>query len=212
MHNTTLDAMVAYAYNIDAPVQMSAEDGQRLRKDQLWYDVEAETNGEATDDQIRQMFQTLLEDRFQFSCHREVRQAPTWDLTVLKAGKLTPTRPDVSITYFGRLMQPGSAGATANGTGDGMHLLGKAATTGRLAGVLSAQLRAPVRDQTGLTEAYDFDVRFADRNSNVSPPPDGFLPPTLETAIQDSLGLKFVKSAGPVEFFIIDRIGKLTPN
>jgi uncharacterized protein (TIGR03435 family) len=83
---------------------------------------------------------------------------------------------------------------------DGKHLVGKSASMQEMAVVLTAQMRAPLRDRTGLTGTYDFDVAF-------STGVDGSDKPVLATAIHD-LGLNLVKSKGTFEVVVIDHLEK----
>ena len=52
------------------------------------FDIDAKAEGESrpTPDQMWQMVQTLLEDRFQLKAHREMREVPVYNLFVVKSG------------------------------------------------------------------------------------------------------------------------------
>ncbi len=60
----------------------------------------------ATDDQVRLMFQALLEDRFQLKVHREIRDIPEYELTIAKdKSKLQPSRDGpMMLTIEGRVL------------------------------------------------------------------------------------------------------------
>jgi uncharacterized protein (TIGR03435 family) len=70
--------------------------------------------------------------------------------------------------------------------------------------VLTTQMRAPVRDRTGIAGTYDFDGAF-------STGVDGSDKPVLATAIHD-LGLNLQKTKGTFEVLVIDHLQKATPN
>jgi uncharacterized protein (TIGR03435 family) len=70
--------------------------------------------------------------------------------------------------------------------------------------VLTRQMRAPVRDRTGITGIYDYDLAF-------STGVDGSEKPVLTTAIHD-LGLSLEKSKGAFEVLVIDHVEKAVAN
>ena len=86
---------------------------------------------------------------------------------------------------------------------------------------LAQQVGRPVRDETGLTGAYDFALTFRPegaRGGPFGPPPPGApeLPPidsdapALTTALIEQLGLKLEPAKGPVEMIVIDSIDQPT--
>jgi len=70
--------------------------------------------------------------------------------------------------------------------------------------VLTGRMNAPVRDRTGLTGAFDYNVAFS---SGV----DASDAPVLTTAIRE-LGLNLEKSQGQFEVLVIDRLEKPSAN
>jgi uncharacterized protein (TIGR03435 family) len=206
MHNTQLVQVVAYAYHV-ANLAWELAGNYRLPDGWNWYDIEATAPGSPDDDELRLMFQALLEDRFQLRVHRENRDSPTYDLVIGKGGsKLKPATPESKVTVDGRPIRSGAAIVAFSV--DGADLVGKGATTAQLASSLSGRFNAPVHDRTGLTGTFDYNVVFSwdDNPSDVS----GL--PTLMTAIQQELGLCLEKSKGTVEVLIVDHIEKPTPN
>jgi uncharacterized protein (TIGR03435 family) len=84
-----------------------------------------------------------------------------------------------------------------------------------LATALTAQFGRPVHDKTGLTGKYDFllrhyQIRESDRDNETNTDPN--LPPSLESAVQDQLGLKLEPAKGPVTNLVIDHLEKPTDN
>jgi len=84
-----------------------------------------------------------------------------------------------------------------------------------LAKTLTAQFGRPVNDKTGPTGKYDFVLRYyqireSDRDNETSTDPN--LPPALEIAVQDQLGLKLEPAKGPVTHLVIDPLEKPTDN
>jgi uncharacterized protein (TIGR03435 family) len=70
--------------------------------------------------------------------------------------------------------------------------------------VLTRQMRAPVRDRTGIAGVFDFDVAF-------STGVDSSEKPVLATAIHD-LGLNLEKTRGSFEVMVIDRLERPSGN
>jgi len=62
MHNTLILSVIHYAYNVTGSYQIAGY--KDPSDDSRWVDIEARAAANATEDQIRLMFQSLLEDRF----------------------------------------------------------------------------------------------------------------------------------------------------
>jgi len=96
------------------------------------------------------------------------------------------------------------------------QLLGGGTPMSRLATQILAQLTGRVVvDKTGLTGAYDIDLKWTPTPDQLpqGPPPPGFEPPaidpngpTLETALQEQLGLKLDTERGPVEVLVVEKL------
>jgi uncharacterized protein (TIGR03435 family) len=200
MHNASLWTMIAWAYHLtNADYQLVAGPGEKLLIDD--YDIQAIAPGSPGDDELRMMFQTLLEDRFQLKVHRETRELTAYDLVVAKGGPRLVAAP---ARDFKPGIGYGSSSSWAAFRADGKHFVGKSASVEEMVVVLTAQMRAPVRDRTGLTGTYDFDVAF-------STGVDGSDKPVLTTAIHD-LGLSLEKSKGVFEVLVIDHVEKPAAN
>jgi len=200
MHNAALGTMIGWAYHLtNAEYQLVAAPSVK----NLWdfYDIQALAPGSPNDDDLRKMFQTLLEDRFQLKVHRENRELAGYDLVVVKGGPRLAAAPSRS---FKPGIGFGSSSSWAEFRPDGKHLVGQSASLEEMVVVLTAQMRAPVRDRTGLAGTYDFDVAF-------STGVDGSEKPVLATAIHD-LGLNLQKSKGVFEVLVVDHIEKPASN
>jgi len=88
------------------------------------------------------------------------------------------------------------------------HLIGKGSSTEQLIYQLTGRMRTPIRDRTGLTGTFDYDVIFALNDLQV----DANSAPMVTTAIQEELGLKLEKSKIPVKVLIVDHAEKPTAN
>jgi uncharacterized protein (TIGR03435 family) len=67
------------------------------------YDIAAKLPEGATPDQVPQMLQTLLADRFHLTLRRETKEFPVYALVVGNADKLTPRPPDYDSTVKGAI-------------------------------------------------------------------------------------------------------------
>ena len=200
MHNAALGMIIAWAYHLtNAEYQLVAAPAEK----HLWddYDIQALAPGSPNDDDPRLMFQTLLEDRFQLKVHRQKRELAAYDLVVAKGGPKLVMAPSRSVKLS---MGFGGSSSGAEFREDGKHLVGKGASMEEMVVVLTTQMRAPVRDRTGIAGPYDFDVAF-------STGVDGFDKPVLATAIHN-LGLKLEKSKGTFEVLVIDHLQKPNSN
>jgi uncharacterized protein (TIGR03435 family) len=210
MHNIQPYSMIFYAYHLRGAYQMVGY--KRLPDDWNWYDLDARIGGDATDDQIRLMMQSLLEDRFKLKVTRETRELPEYELVVAKdKAKLTPSSDQpMTLTIEGRTFTtgPGTCGRTA--WRDGIHLICHSAGMATLVAEVSGELRAPVSDHTGLTGTYDLNVRYVPDDRRLDA--DAEFGPSLNQALQEELGLKLEKGAGPVEVIVIDHMEKPSEN
>jgi uncharacterized protein (TIGR03435 family) len=207
MHNTQLAMVIAYAYHIANP-SWQVTGNVRLPDGWNFYDIEAIVGGDVSDDELSQMFRTLLEDRFKLKVHREAREMTAYDLVVAKGGpKLKHADPDGEITLDGQPIEKGNS-LSAYGADGGTHLLGKSASMDRLVYALSGRLSAPVLDRTGLTGPFDYDIVFS-REDN---PSDTGGPPALATALQEEMGLRLEKTKGRVDIIVVDHVEKPSAN
>jgi uncharacterized protein (TIGR03435 family) len=169
------------------------------------FDIEAKgANPKATQEQFRQMIQTLLADRFQLKFHFAAKEMPVYALVAAgdrpKLAEAKDDSPEVSMR---------------NGRG---VMTGVKATMPMFALALSRPLQRKVIDETGLKGAYNFTLQFVPDENQTRPGDDGAAPstsidgPSLFTALREQLGLSLKPSKGPVEVLVIDRAEKPTPN
>ncbi len=157
----------------------------------------------------RQRMQAVLHDRFSLAVRTETRELPMYFLTVAKNGhKLkAPAHPERSPSM--------------NFNGEG-QIYGRTAPMKSLAEMLSFVLDHPVRDETGLDGAYDFEMDFAPDSARPLPDwiagPDQPAPtadpthPSIFTAITEQLGLRLEPRKGPVPVFVIEKIERPSEN
>jgi uncharacterized protein (TIGR03435 family) len=184
--------LIGYAYDLDASNVSSTS-----RVFGSVYVVEATFDPAASTDQVRQMVQTLLVERFKMRVHRITTEV---DGYVMRAGargiKIKEASGDEASTIFSTMPTQGVVAITA-----------RRASMTELAQTLQRSLRTPVWDRTGITGRYDFWFRYA--NVNASPEVDV---PWAGTALEESLGLMLEKQKGPLETVAVDHIEEPTPN
>jgi uncharacterized protein (TIGR03435 family) len=160
------------------------------------------------------MLQTLLAERFNLKAHWEVRETRTYDLVISKPGKLRTTGAVPGANDIARFGDRGVPRLYEWGDSNRMKMIAHGATTSDIAEELSANLSTLVRDKTGLTGKFDFEIAFATyqiRASDQAIDETNPLSP-LEVAIRNELGLKLVPSRGPVSFLVIDHAEMPTAN
>ncbi len=208
--NTNLDDLIALAYGLHAKQIVNAPDwaGTDL------YDIEGIPDAPGRPDikQMGNMVQKLLADRFQLKFHRETRVLSVYAITVAKGG------PKMAKDT-GPANGPPGFGFRALGDLIVRNLTMKDFATWMQASVLDR----PVVDQTGLTDRYDFTLKWTPddsqftqfRGTGVVVPPTSDAadaPPNLYTAIQQQLGLKIEATKAPDEVIVIDHVEKPSPN
>jgi uncharacterized protein (TIGR03435 family) len=204
------------------------------------YNIEARTElANASKDQMRLMMQSLLRDRFNLAVHRETRTVKVYAAVLNDLGRMgpqlrahapgAPCPEDIpnpspmsaetkSQFNFDALGFPEVCGRFVNAIpskiphhrrfgGGGLSMLRIVAS---FAGV--GNLDRPVVDRTGLAGQFDFVLDFLPDpppGQQASPDAEG---PSFIAAVQLQLGLKLVTERAPMEFVIVDRIEKPTPN
>lgn len=194
-----------YAYHVQG-FQLSGIDPENQ-----FFTIEAETNPAASDDEVRQMLQTLLVERFKLAVHRETKQHVLYTLTVGKGGaKVKAVRDQEKRAELPEFLK-GKAASVAAPEGrissfleGGVVWVGRRVTMAQLCQSLGGAVRAPVRDQTGLPGDFDIELRYVTDEPNRAQVdwPDIF------GGVQQQLGLKIEKGTGPVELVVVDHMEK----
>jgi uncharacterized protein (TIGR03435 family) len=156
-------------------------------------DAKVEDPTKATEAQLLEMLQRLLVERFNLKFHRENRDMPGYALVVVKNGpKLQAAKGD-DVEF-------GFAGGKPR-EGEPVCLSAQKRRVSDLASILTAIGKGPAVDKTELTGEYDFKLCWDDTNG-----------PSLFSALQDQLGLKFEPQKVPVSFFIVESAQKPSEN
>jgi uncharacterized protein (TIGR03435 family) len=200
------------------------------------FDIAAKLPDGASSDQVPEMLQTLLADRFQLKIHRESKEFPVYALAVAKSGlKLQESATSADAATD----KPATVNVTASGSGAGVAAdLGggsffslansrieiKKMTMTALANMLTRFLDRAVVDVTGLTATYDLTLDLTPEdytamlirsavNAGVVLPPqalrvlDGATGDPLSSPLQ-KFGLAFESRKAPLDVIVVDSARK----
>jgi uncharacterized protein (TIGR03435 family) len=198
------------------------------------FDVAAKIPENGHREQIREMIQMLLEDRFQLKAHRDKKDFPVYGLTLAKGGlKIKPLPPDPEDANRRAVDMTASGSAAgvnvAFGNGASFSLTPgkfqiKKLSLQQFADVLSRFADRPVVDMTETPGNFDFNVDITPEdyrallvrsavNNGVSLPPEALR--ALEGVSGDSLfmslqtvGLKMETRKAPLDVLVVDSIAK----
>jgi uncharacterized protein (TIGR03435 family) len=223
--NYSLKSLVGAAYNL-TPRAISGGPGWA---DSDHYDILAATPGEVQPNLDEQMWmlRKLLADRFKLTIHREQKEFSIYALTIagsaqaagplgavgnrklgpkLKVSTAPPEKlPElVSVVFPDHVLMPARNTTIAEFAS---HLTNR--------GVLDR----PVVDKTGITGKYDFDLEWADDETQFggkgrkrASPDDGSEKPDFFAAIQQQLGLRLDATKGLIDVLVIDKVERPTEN
>jgi uncharacterized protein (TIGR03435 family) len=198
--NQYLMALLMFAYDV-SPLQVSGIPSDFFRQT---YDIEATCEEPITKEQLPHLLQSLLEERFHLSIHRELKEQPVYDLIVRKGGP--------------KLHKASDEGGKPGLRQKGHSFTFTNAAMSNLIGVLSQVAGRKVLDKTGLNGQYDFTLSYSPDNggassdgANVSPAADSF-PSSVFTALREQLGLDLEARKSQLEFIVFDHIEPLIPN
>lgn len=170
------------------------------------WDVNAKAEHSSTLEQLQEMFQTLLADRFKLRFHRETKETPAYVLSVEKSGaklKLSDSKDPSDAP-----INPGDLPGERVGTGVSMSYL---------CWYFSFTFDVPLVNQTGLDGNYDFTLKLPQPQETAAPAPASADAPDrrnvdLIAALREQLGLKLEYREAPVEVFVVDHVERPTDN
>ena len=224
----SLKDYIGMAYSLEPPQVIAPEWTAQLR-----LDISANLPPDGTREQIPQMLQALLADRFALKVHKESRESPIYALVIGKGGlklKGTPVDPDAPRPVA---LEAGAAGSNAGlvlNLGQGTFTLAankleaKDLTLTDLAGALTRFAERKTIDATGNTDRFTFSldlaqedyqfalIRAAVNNGVVLPPQVTRL---LDTAPSNVLGQYIAKTGleleerkAPLDVVVVDSVSR----
>ena len=236
--NTPLRMLVMAAYELQQDAQLVGGPSDLLGAK---YDITARAAGAATiSKELPQMLRSLLADRFKLKTHTEPRELPLYDLVLargdgrlgsgLRPSKSECSKPDEAAAQAGAALAKGDVASfigkpqpcmvTTDTSGGPLNLLlrGDGQSIASLVEVLTQFTGRKVRDKTGLTGLYDFELKMdlqmllamaRKMGANIPaaasnlPQSDGS---SLMTALNEGLGLKLEGARAPVDVVVIDSV------
>lgn len=241
--NVPLRFLIMAAYELQQPNQLSGGPAALMS---ARFDITAKAAGGAAlgQKELMPLLRNLLSDRFKLKVHNESRELPSYDLMLTRGdGRLGPdikpsksdcskmdelnakraealSKGDLSAV----LPKPGEAltcTIAPNIAGGPMNLSvhGDGQEIKQLVELLTQLSGRPVRDKTGLTGRYDFDMKLdlqavlamaqqlgmnipAAAAANI-PQSDGS---SLTTALSEQLGMKLESVRAPVTVVVVDSV------
>jgi len=236
--NTPLRMLIVAAYELKQEAQLVGGTPDLLAAK---YDITARTAGGATiGKELPQLLRSLLADRFKLKTHTESRELPVYDLVLARGdGRLGPNmKPSTSDCskadeiaaeqgaalakgdVAGFVGKPRACSVSTDASGGPLNLMmrGDGQEMKQLVEILSQLTGRAVRDKTGLTGRYDFDMKMdlqmvlalaQKMGANIPaaaaniPQSDGS---SLTTALNEQLGLKLESTRDSVTVVVIDTV------
>jgi uncharacterized protein (TIGR03435 family) len=208
--NTNLNDLIAFAYGLHTTQIMDAPPwfGTDL------YDIEAkpDNDGQPNIKQMQMMVQKLMADRFKLTFHHDKRELSAYVISIASGG------PKMTKSSAGPNDPPGFRFG-----GLGNLMVSNLSVADFATWMQSVVMDKPVVDQTGLTDRYDFPLKWTPDDSQFAqfkgtstkvPPPtdDPNAPPALYIAMQEQLGLKMGPAKVPDDVIVIDHVEKPSEN
>ncbi len=186
--NATVHRMISLMYNL--PDSQIVGGPGWLETD--GFDIEAKAQKSSSLDELHQMFQTLLADRFKLSFHRETRDIQAYVLVVDERGPKFKQSDSQDPFALPLRADPGGP------------IIATRVSMERWCVALAQLLHVPVVNNTGLPGYYDFkfDWRIQPLSDDAS----------IFYELCEQLGLKLESRKAPVEVFVIDSVSKPEEN
>ena len=194
---TTVEFLLEWAYDL-LPSQHSR--GSAWMENER-FDIVAKAAGNATDDQMKVMTQSLLAERFKLKFHRDRREAPVLLVTLGKAApKLFPPK-EGEVHSLRVIPQTDSDQKVVS-----YHVVATRFSFAQLNQTFARQLERVILNGTGLDGDFDFTLDFTPDENRPNP----LDPSLIITAMRNQLGLNIKAQKGLVDYLVIDGLEKVT--
>jgi uncharacterized protein (TIGR03435 family) len=197
IRSATMSNLIAAAFGVEPDKVVGGPSWLDMDR----FDIDATVPANASPQTVRPLLQSLLADRFGLAVHPDQRPSPAF---VLSAGSGKPKLKETE----------GSANPGCDrGQQEAESRAIPAVCQGITMQVLAQQLRAAagdyitsaVVDQTGLTGAWDFTIRWTPRGSLAAAGSQGI---TIFDALDKQLGLKLEMKQVPAPVIVVDRVNE----
>jgi uncharacterized protein (TIGR03435 family) len=206
-----LMSLVAGAYRLERfQVSQSPDWTDKWATSEV-YEIEARTPGDAipTVEQVRQMMQTLLAERFQLKASRQTTVMPVYNLVAAPGGaKVKPS----AFTDPPMTRDEGSVGSQIR-----TRFLNYSMAD--FVNRIMSQLDRPLLDKTGLIGGFDFSLAYTAQPPGMTaaaaaalgvPDPEPGMP--IVSSVRQQLGLRIVPAREQVEILVIVHAEKPSAN
>lgn len=195
LENETVAKMMLIGYGVQKDQVIGLPDWTRT----AGWDIEGVTSVSGVPNlrQFQTMVRKILEERFGLVLHHEQRVMDVFALRVAKGGPKLPPATGGADAFPDRVDRRSAGELDSRFKDTSMHDF-----------VLMAlgAMDHPVVDETGLTGKYDFELKWADDDTNATA--DVSTAPGLFTALQEQLGLKLEPVKAPADVLVIDKVGR----
>jgi uncharacterized protein (TIGR03435 family) len=216
--NMPLRTLIRFAYGVQSFAIVGAPEWTAAQR----FDIVAKAaRPDVSDDQLRRMLQHLLQERFALQAHLEIREMTVYALVLARAegpSSAQLRRSDTDCAAVGKARRsngtPTPAPAIAGKVLCSMRsargsLNGSDQPLSTLTEVLTPTVQRTVVDRTGLTGAWDFELKWTPDPPAGAPPSADADGPSIFTALPEQLGLKLEPGRGSVEVLVIDSVERL---
>jgi uncharacterized protein (TIGR03435 family) len=192
----SLASIIIRAYRIQT-YQLTAPDWTRT---QPYFDILAKIPEGNTKEQVPEMLQTLLRDRFKLAVHRDTKDIPAYVLLVGKNGPKLKEAAAGAPPAFRMTTRPG-----------GVFHFEMTSSMPDFAQALVTYVGRPVFDRTDLKGRYEIamDVTRENPQDNPGAAPAPQSQGTEFVSAVEQLGLKLDARKEPVEMIVVDHVEKI---
>ena len=220
--NVSLVDLIAEAYGVQ---RYQVTDAPQWAARSVRFDVMAKAPFVPTRQQMLQMVQRLLSERFALRTRRDTRELPAYTLRIAREDQRTGKqliRTNVACNGGNPVLdgkklrangipECGELHSARPGGSSGLTVMYRAGgqTITRFAAFLSQYAGRTVIDRTGLSGTFDIDLAFQPDADRAGAPVDAV---SIFTALEEQLGLKLEPTKGPVEVVVIESAEMPTPD
>ena len=197
VRKATMMDLIRLAYEVEPHAVIGGPDWLEFDR----FDIAAKAPASTSPPQTRLMLQSLLADRFKLVLHKDVRPVPAF---ALKRGKDKPKIKEAEGSGDPQCMyqrQPDTSVYTVYSCRN-MTMAGFAQ---QLRGMAGDYLADPVVDATGLTGAWDFELKWNGRSRLLAAGTERI---TIFSAIDRQLGLRLTAEKAPESVLVIDSVSE----
>ncbi len=195
------------------------------------FDIQATLPDDVPQSQQRLILRDFLVERFKLKARLEMRDVPSYALTIAREGELGPQlrRSNQDCGAWARARREAVPGVSVPEPADPqgrplcsvgqMSRLAESIMVMRSAGDFSMVVAAirqaselPLLDRTGLSGRFEFDLTIEWPGMRKLNPDMVVKAPTLDVAVREQLGLRLVRVTAPHEVLIIESVAMPTAN